>query len=42
MAQQNLPIHSHERLPHTAPQVLETNPKIHLFFINNQKFKQSS
>ena len=30
MAQQNLPIHPRERLPHTAPHVLESNPKIDL------------
>ena len=42
MAQQNLPIHPRERLPHTAPHALESNPKIDLplgrFFITVEEF----
>ena len=40
MAQQNLRIHPRETLPHTAPHVLESNPKIDLqlgrFFITRR------
>ena len=43
MVQQNLPIHSRERLPTTAPQVLDSVPKVNLqigrFFISNEGFK---
>ena len=42
MAQQNLPIHSRERLPHTAPQVLDSSPKVDLqfgrFFVTEKEF----
>ena len=43
MAQQNLPIHPRERLPTTAPHVLDSVPKVDLhigrLFISNEEFK---
>ena len=42
MAQQNLPIHPRERLPHAAPQVLDSSPKVGLqfgrFFVTEKEF----
>ena len=43
MVQQNLLIHPWERLPTTAPQVLDSVPKVDLqigrFFISNEEFE---
>ena len=42
MTQQNLPIHPRERFPYTAPQVLDSSPKVDLqfgrFFITEEEF----
>ena len=42
IAQQNLPIHSSERLPQTVPQVLDSSSKLNLqfgrFFITEEEF----
>ena len=43
MAEQNLPIHPRERLPHIAPPVLDPSPKVDLqfsrFFITEEEFQ---
>ena len=43
MAEQNLPIHPRERLPHIAPPVLDSSPKVDLqfsrFFITEEEFQ---
>ena len=43
MAQNNLPLHPRERLPHTAPEILNSKPNADLqhgrFFISNEEFK---
>ena len=42
MAQQYLPFHPRERLPHIAPQVLDSSPKVDLqfgrFFVTEEEF----
>ena len=42
MAEQNLPVHPRERLPHTAPSVLDTSPKVDLKFGRFSSLKKSS
>ena len=43
MAQNNLPLHPRERLPHTAPEILNSKPNSDWqhgrFFITNKEFE---
>ena len=43
MAQNNLSLHSRERLPHTAPEILNSKPNVDLqhsrFFITKEEFQ---